>query len=145
MHLALPTQLTSGSWLSSSPVAGADGLQWWAAMPTHPLHRMAMNFLSIPGVFFKYYAILTAVWLFCVATSTDVERAFSRGGLTVSKMRHSLSDKSTQAAAVIGSWCDFPGAIPREEIMEAFKDKSKRGKGKDRSTIETEDPDIEIL
>jgi hypothetical protein len=48
-------------WLSSSPVAGADGLQWWAAMPTHPLHRMAMNFLSIPGVFFKYYAILTAV------------------------------------------------------------------------------------
>jgi hypothetical protein len=60
-------------------------------------------------------------------------------------MRHSLSDESTRAAAVIGSWCDFPGAIPREEIMEAFKDKSKRGKGKDRSTIETEDPDIEIL
>jgi hypothetical protein len=48
-------------WLSSSPVAGVDGLQWWAAMPTHPLHHMAMNFLSIPGVFFKYYSILTAV------------------------------------------------------------------------------------
>ncbi|KIM88425.1 hypothetical protein PILCRDRAFT_95596 [Piloderma croceum F 1598] len=64
-------------WLSSSPVAGTDSLQWWTAMPTHPLHRMAMNFLSIP------------------ATSTDVERAFSHGRLTVSKMRHSLSDEST--------------------------------------------------
>jgi hypothetical protein len=40
-------------WLSSSPVAGADGLQWWAAVPTHPLHHMAMNFLSIPGVVFE--------------------------------------------------------------------------------------------
>jgi hypothetical protein len=38
--------------LSSSPVAGADGLRWWSAMPTHPLHHMAMNFLSVPGVFF---------------------------------------------------------------------------------------------
>jgi len=86
-----------------------------------------MEFLSIP------------------ATSTDVERAFSQGGLTVSKMRHSLFDESTRVAAVIGSWYDFPGTIPREEIMEAFKDKSKRGKGKDRSTIEIEDPDIEVL
>jgi hypothetical protein len=48
-------------WLSLSPVAGADSLQWWAAMPTYPLHYMTMNFLSIPGVFFKYYAILIAV------------------------------------------------------------------------------------
>jgi hypothetical protein len=61
-------------------------------------------------------------------------------------MRHSLSDKSTRAAVVIGSWCDFPGAIPQEEeIMEGFKDKSKWGKGKDRSTIETEDPDNKVL
>jgi len=29
--------------------------------------------------------------------------------------------------------------------MKAFKDKSKWGKGKDRSTIETEDPDIKVL
>ena len=38
-------------WLSSSPVAGADGLRWWSAMPTHPLHCMAMDFLSVSGVF----------------------------------------------------------------------------------------------
>jgi hypothetical protein len=58
-----------------------------------------------------------------------VERAFSRGGLTVSKMRHSLSDETTRAASVLGAWCDLPGAIPREDIMEVFKEKSKRPKG----------------
>jgi hypothetical protein len=47
------------------------------------------------------------------------------------------------AAAVIGSWCDFPGAIPWEEIMDAFKEKSKWGKGKDKSSIDTENHDIE--
>ena len=45
------------------------------------------------------------------ATSTDVERAFSHGGPTVSKMRHSLSDESTRAASVLGAWCDLPGAV----------------------------------
>jgi hypothetical protein len=60
-------------------------------------------------------------------------------------MRHSLSDESTRAAAVIGSWCDFPGAIPQDEIMEAFKDKNKRGKGKSKSSTERENPDIEML
>lgn len=65
-----------------------------------------------------------------IATSTDVERAFSRGGLTVSKMRHSLSDESTRAATVLGSWCDFPGAIPRDDVIATFCDKNKRPKGK---------------
>ena len=39
-------------------------------------------------------------WL---ATSTNVEHAFSRGGLTVSKMQHTLSDELTRAATVLGS------------------------------------------
>ena len=60
-------------------------------------------------------------------------------------MRHSLSDESTRAAAVIGSWCDFPGAIPRDEIVETFKDKSKRSKGKEKSSVNVEDHDIEIM
>ena len=39
------------------------------------------------------------------ATSTDVDdRAFSHGGLTVSKVHHFLSDKSTRAATVLGVW-----------------------------------------
>ena len=64
--------------------------------------------------------ILNSEHLFCAATSTDVEQAFSRGGLTVSKMRHSLTDESTQAATVLGSWCDFPSAIPQDDIIVSF-------------------------
>lgn len=44
-------------------------------------------------------------------------------------MRHSLSDKSARAATVLGAWSDLPGAIPQEEIIGVFRDKSKRPKG----------------
>jgi hypothetical protein len=73
------------------------------------------------------YSIICLITRYA-ATSTDVERAFSRGGLTVSKMRHSLSDESTRAASVLGAWCDLSGAIPRDEILEVFRDKGKRPK-----------------
>jgi len=39
-------------WLNSPVVAGADSLQWWYAMPTHPL-RMAVKFLLVPGMFLQ--------------------------------------------------------------------------------------------
>jgi len=68
-----------------------------------------------------------------------VERAFSRGGLTVSKMRHLLSDESTRAATVLGSWCDFPSAIPRDDIIVSFRDKSKRPKAKGKEVVDGED------
>lgn len=73
---------------------------------------MAIDFLSAP------------------ASSTDVERAFSRGGLTVSKRRHSLSDESTRAATVLSSWASVPGLIPEDEIVAVFRDKTKRSKDK---------------
>ena len=59
-------------------------------------------------------------------------------------MRHSLSDESVRAATVLGDWCNFPGIIPREEIMEKFKDKSKRTKGKNRAEGNIRDGDVEI-
>jgi hypothetical protein len=80
-----------------------------------------------------------------LATSTDVEWAFSRGGLTVSKMRHSLSDESTQAASVVGSWCDFPGAVPHKDIMRVFKDKSKQALDKEKAFDVAEDAETEIV
>jgi hypothetical protein len=43
-------------------------------------------------------------------------------------MHHSLSDESTRAASVLGAWCDLPGAVPCDEIMAVFKEKSKRPK-----------------
>ena len=79
------------------------------------------------------------------ATSTDVERAFSHGGLTVSKMRHSLSDESTRAASVLGAWCSLPGVIPRNEIMDAFKDKSKRPKNNNVPSESSNGVDIVIV
>lgn len=44
----------------------------------------------------------------------------------MSKMRHSLSDESTRAATAIGSWMDLPYAIPQAQIVQEFKDKSRR-------------------
>jgi hypothetical protein len=67
------------------------------------------------------------------ASSTEVERAFSKGGLTVSKMRHSLSDKSIRAVTVLRSWCDMPDIIPCEELASKFADKLKRLKGEELS------------
>ena len=49
-------------------------------------------------------------------------------------MRYSLLDELTRAASVLGSWCTFPGAVPRKEIMTTFKEKSKRDKVKDKET-----------
>ena len=54
-------------------------------------------------------------------------------------MRHSLSDESTRAATVLSSWCDFPSAIPREQVISVFRDKSKRPKGKGKEIADTEE------
>ncbi|KAF8583884.1 hypothetical protein K439DRAFT_1311297, partial [Ramaria rubella] len=52
------------------------------------------------------------------ATLTDTEHAFSRGGLTVSCMRHSLSDTSTCAASVLASWGSIESLIPIAQIVQ---------------------------
>jgi hypothetical protein len=45
---------------------------------------------------------------------------------------------------VLGSWCDFPGIIPRDEIVDIFKNKSKRSKGKERVSGNIRDGDVEM-
>lgn len=82
--------------------------------------------------------------MYFTATSTDVERAFLRGGLIVSKMRHSLSDESTRAAMVLGSWQDHPGLIPQDDILTLFRNKSKRSKGKGKD-IERTDTEVNLI
>ncbi|KAF8589415.1 hypothetical protein K439DRAFT_1332778, partial [Ramaria rubella] len=59
----------------------------------------------------------------CIATSTDTERAFSGGGLTVSRMCHSLSDESTCTASVLASWGSVDGLILVAQIIQGFKEK----------------------
>lgn len=105
----------------------------------HPLAAMALDFMSIPGKYSFPYMILSLIWwLPSLATSTDVERAFSRGGLTISKLRHSLSDKSARAATVLGSWSSLEGVIPKARIIQLFNDKSKRPKKKQKTVKATE-------
>ena len=105
----------------------------------HPLAPMGLDFLAAPGRSFYFYPGIALTHYIILATSTDVEHAFSRGGLTVSKMHHSLSDESTRAATVLSSWCNFPPLIPRGDIIANFRDKSKRPKGgKDKEVSEFE-------
>lgn len=61
-----------------------------------------------------------------IATSTDAERAFSRGHLTVSRLRHSLNEESVRTSTVLGSWANIPGLVPEEEIVEFIKTSSRR-------------------
>jgi hypothetical protein len=64
-----------------------------------------------------------------LAASTDVKQAFLHGGLTVSKMHH-LSDRSVMSATVLGSWAKFPEFVPKSEIIDLFREKSRRPKVK---------------
>ncbi|KIM40437.1 hypothetical protein M413DRAFT_72935, partial [Hebeloma cylindrosporum] len=50
------------------------------------LHRMALNYLTIP------------------ATSIDVERVFSQGRILLSHIRNRLSVQSTRALMCLGVW-----------------------------------------
>ncbi|KAJ3505977.1 hypothetical protein NMY22_g17397 [Coprinellus aureogranulatus] len=111
-------------WFATPPVSTRvkiDPIKYWSDMKLggHPLAQMALDYLSVP------------------ATSTDVERAFSRGGLTVSKLRHSLSDQSTRCQTVLGVWCGVPGLVPTDKIIKVFEDKSKRSDGSKKAKTES--------
>jgi hypothetical protein len=72
-----------------------------------------------------------------------MEHAFSCGGLTISKIHHSLSNESTRAATVLSLWCNFSPAIPHDDIIANFRNKSKRPKGgKDKEILE---PEVEVV
>ena len=104
---------------------GLEPLTWWYAIgDSNPLARMAIDFLSAPGKpIISFNKFLSNLYL---ASSCDVERGFSRGGLTVSKLRHRLSDESTRASTVLHAWSEIPGLIPESEIIQVFQDKSHR-------------------
>ena len=63
-----------------------------------------------------------------IATSVDIERGFSHGGLTVSKRRHNLSDDSIRAAVVLNAWFKIPGLVPENKLLTIFRDQNKRQK-----------------
>ena len=71
-----------------------------------------------------------------VATSTDVECAFSHGGLTVSKLCHSLSDEFTWCSSVLGAWTEVPDLVSFNALVTHFNGKKSRSNKKGRIEAE---------
>lgn len=104
-------------------------------LPVLPLLLTWLLMSSLALVSFLFIEIFVRHSLVTTAASTDLEIGFSRGGLTVSKLRHSLSDQSVRAATIVGSWLrlGIPGVLDEAELLEGLRDKPKRsnkGKGK---------------
>jgi hypothetical protein len=104
-----------------------DPIQYWQGAlvlrPDSRLAQMALDYLSAP------------------ASSVDVERAFSRGALTVTHRRHSLSDTSTRNSIVLGGWLKDTDLVPKQKLIEFFRKKSFRGEPTPSDSEEMEDCD----
>lgn len=128
-----------------------DPLKWYSAQlsggseASVAAARMALDFLSAPGKIFYLLCAHPLIHVYhYVATSVDVERAFSRGGLTVSKRRHALSDESTRASIVLGSWASVEGLVPTEKVLQVLREKGKRSKATKTANVYVDgDEDIE--
>ena len=59
----------------------------------------------------------------------DAEQAFLRGRLTVSRLRHSLSDQTVRASTVLGSWAWHADLVPEDVSVSLLRQKEK---GKDK-------------
>jgi hypothetical protein len=107
------------AYLASPPdLTVSNPIEYWSKR-SGDLARMGMDICGCPGQSLSVRKCLSDIE---IATSTDVERAFSGGRLTVSRMRHSLSSESTRASTVLGSWVKVDGLIPEQELLKAFRD-----------------------
>lgn len=89
--------------------------------------RMALDFLSVPGMFLLHMLHLVSDFEpYMTASSTDAERAFSHGGLTVSKYRHSLADESVRASTLIGSWAGIEELLPPDDAIAAIQETMRK-------------------
>ena len=90
--------------LSMDPEHVEDVLLWWFKHKhIYPwLHRMALDYLKIPGIIFDSKSPLLIEFL--LATSVEVERTFSQGRLVLSHVRSQLSVQSTRALLCLGMW-----------------------------------------
>ena len=76
---------------------------------------MALDYLTIPGECIIYIPshILN---ILSIATSTDVERIFSRGRLLLSHVCNRLSVQSTRALMCLGTWSEL-GYVRDEDVL----------------------------
>lgn len=80
------------------------------------------------------------------ATSIDVERAFSLGGLVITKQQNRLSEESARTSIVLASWLKNPEFCAERELKEKLSSMWKREKDGTEGGLDVEDEDvIEIL
>ena len=120
-------------YLEASPlITIKDPLAYWNGLlnsgsDSPELARMALDILSIPGTSLHFvYPIFHLLMISNAATSTDVERAFSCGRLTVSRLCRSLSDKSVHANTVLGSWASIPNLVHESELIALFDPQARK-------------------
>lgn len=117
-------------WGSPCEPFDANPLQYWqgqlVSRPDSRLAQMAIDYLSSP------------------ATSVEVERAFSRGALTVTHRRHALSDTSTRNSIVLGAWLKDTTFVPKDELIELFRNKSSRLTMSSGDSVEADESDGSI-
>ena|ERR1700722_1221180 len=102
-------------------VVDNDGCGWLSTCQNGSRFSLGTRYVSSPLSDYHRHSLKHLL-----ASSTDVKRAFSHGGLTVSKMRHVLSDSSVIAMTVLGSWCKLPGNISSNELVMSFNNKHKQ-------------------
>ncbi len=116
------------------PGSDIDPIEHWTNLTAKPNAKhitltqaaapMALDFRSAP------------------ATSTDVERLLSHGGLVVAKWRHNLTVQNIRSSTVLGNWLSV-GVVPVEEVCRALDMKYGK-KGDDSSDSEWTDLTLEL-
>ncbi|KAF5356700.1 hypothetical protein D9758_013728 [Tetrapyrgos nigripes] len=96
-----------------------DVVEWWhGRKKSYPvLHRMALDYLTIP------------------ATSTDVERIFSRSRFLLPYVRNRLSAETTRALMCLSQW-SLLGLIDDNDVVEVSKLPEIEVENKDAEDIE---------
>lgn len=93
------------------------------------LAQMALDYLTIPGYcpcWIVLLEVFTDIIFPSLATSVDVERAFSFGRLTISLYRHSLRSETIRVSIVFGDRCK-QGLVIDDELVEWVREKGSRG------------------
>jgi hypothetical protein len=118
-HSASPDELAR--YLAAPTVDVDDPIVWWIENATlYPrLSRMALDYLTIPGTS-PSCPLFSVLISNSPATSTDVERVFSRGRILLSHIRNRLSAQSTRAIICLGSW-SLLGLIHDTDIFNVTK------------------------
>jgi hypothetical protein len=108
----------------------ADPLKWWYDnRRVYPnLSRMALDYLSIPGTYFYFIFLIGLIT--GLATSTAVERVFSKGRHLLHFTRNRLSPSSIRAYLCLGSWAR-KGLLSVDDFLNGIKGKSAKRKRED--------------